>query len=663
MISLVPTRLSGRAAPAVTGTVIATAAVLAMLGLSLNLGPVAPLAPAASPARADVVPPALAWEIVDGPLTLDTFVDVAMVGADDGWAISVPEFPFEQPYRSRLWRYREGGWHEHATWDDETFSRVTMLSETDGWLIGSTLLRWNGETWRPWRDESLRSPYFTDISMLSAEEGYLVTSGGELHLWDGVVWHKGYEFHDASLYAIDTLPTGEIYVGGGPSSFFAVWDGSTWREVDLGSNSRIAAIEAVAADDVWVSAESGRFWHWDGAEWADLPRINVNGTRDFLAFSPTDIWAVGAQGFVSHWDGDEWEVVWHGNQPGLGGEWETLKGVSGSASDLWAVGEQGLIVHWDGTRWTPIERPRASGLRDVDMLSSDEGWAVGDAARILRWDGRGWNEVPSPVEHGTLFAVSMSSATNGWAIGWESSWIGDSQRVYLRWDGIAWRKQAVDFAEPDFFGGITDVVATGPRDAWMVGDVGVILRWDGETWSRVPRAERDIAYYTVDASGPEDVWAMGDITVRWDGESWSRVHAFDEVIRVLDVDIVAPGHGWAAAVGNDSLWRLHEGRWTRHENPMDQVATKVAASIGGPAWAASDSPYGGGLVTWDGEAWQLTETPSELTGALDAVSDTEVWSVGPDGTIMRARDRCAEAAAALGPRSPCRTYLPAALQE
>src|SRR5438093_347434 len=91
---------------------------------------------------------------------------------------------------------------------------------------------------------------------------------------------------------------------------------------------------------------------------------------------------------------------------------------------------------------------------------------------------------------------------------------------------------------------LADVDALSSTDIWAVGsfadDAGVLRtlaeHWDGQAWSVTPSpnaSEGDNALYSVEAIGPDDVWAVGSyrdgsdvlqtLAAHWDGEAWTVV--------------------------------------------------------------------------------------------------------------------------------------------
>lgn len=323
-----------------------------------------------------------------------------------------------------------------------------------------------------------------------------------------------------------------------------------------------------------------------------------------------------------------------------------LNGVSAlSATDAWAVGYNSagpLIVHWDGTAWSQVGTPGLGGAADatlngVSMVSPTDGWAVGSylspgpngafSFLILRWNGTGWTQVPAPAPgHGALRGVSMVSATDGWAVGVESTNQGGAA-VALHWDGTTWTQAPVPGRSgvSDLYG----VSAASASDAWAAGGRGaatMALHWDGTRWTRAstpsPGTESTLA--GVSDVSSSDAWAVGfygvsnaakALTLHWDGSAWRRVSA------------PSPGQGAPSSV------------------PVNELAG-VAVASSSNAWSVGDYavPAVGGQAAmterWNGSKWTRVANPggtadSFLTG-ISMVSPSDGWAVGRNDSTDQA---------------------------
>jgi hypothetical protein len=268
-----------------------------------------------------------------------------------------------------------------------------------------------------------------------------------------------------------------------------------------------------------------------------------------------------------------WKVIGSTN-PGTGSELRAVTAVS--PKDVWAVGwfadpitdsSRPLVQHWDGERWTIVAAaaPEALGLlQSVDAASSDDVWAVGSTltelqssrALALHRDGRAWDtvRVPKP-ERGRFVSTVLTDvvaidADDAWAVGYWSS-IPDASPSPLieHWNGRRWRP----VPNPDLgtWSELHGMAATGPDDVWAVGNTEVLVgnafysralveHWDGKAWKvvRMPVVARRQPYGLegVDTRSSSDAWAVGAITrgadvvtlaFHWDGDRWSRVPTID----------------------------------------------------------------------------------------------------------------------------------------
>ena len=133
------------------------------------------------------------------------------------------------------------------------------------------------------------------------------------------------------------------------------------------------------------------------------------------------------------------------------------------------------------------------------MLSATEGWIVGSGGAILRWDGGAWNAVYSPTTT-ALRDVSMVTPNDGWAVGGE-----DAGRVIVRWDGSAWSTVLDDPNSP----GLETIAMTSVSDGWAAGQDGTLLHWDAIQWTPAPNPV-DATLHALAITSSASGWAVGD---------------------------------------------------------------------------------------------------------------------------------------------------------
>ncbi|WP_055586224.1 hypothetical protein [Peterkaempfera griseoplana] len=279
-------------------------------------------------------------------------------------------------------------------------------------------------------------------------------------------------------------------------------DGLGWRRIptpaDQVSGSRLNAVSAASADDVWLTGDSDDTGilteHWDGAAWQTVRApVQPNNGAGFLgvaAVSPADAWAVGwataadesgdFAGLLEHWDGSAWKAL---PLPGSGtAVLNTVTAVS--AHDVWAAGfdtgDQPVLLHYDGAAWKQLPRPPVAGLYgEVNALTADgpdDVWAVGRVltsetdhghALVLHWNGSSWRQVKAPAQAGPLSSAAV--APGGLlAVGMDTT---QEQGIAVRWNEGAARLQPLPAAD-----GASDLpagVEVSGRTATAVGAAAV----------------------------------------------------------------------------------------------------------------------------------------------------------------------------------------------
>ena len=283
--------------------------------------------------------------------------------------------------------------------------------------------------------------------------------------------------------------------------------------------------------------------------------------------------------------------------------------------------------------WTRVNSPNrgsvGSALQDVVTVpGTSTSWAVGwsydsnvAAYRTLteRSTGGAWSIVSSPNPSGSGYSqlnrVDASSASNVWAIGYDSQ----TGTLVERFDGTRW---ATVPAPAGVAARALDVVS--PTEVWVAGYSGsaaIVARWNGNAWATVytqPVANRHLTVFEGIAAGPGGhVWAVG----------WDR-------------DYNAPGRPVSSLVVH-----FDTSTWTRESTPNPanrNTLNDVVALDNGDVFAAgvAQTTSGGGIVPRSlllrrtGGSWSSLNVPPGETGSQDqllsvaAVSGTSVWAVG-----------------------------------
>lgn len=283
------------------------------------------------------------------------------------------------------------------------------------------------------------------------------------------------------------------------------------------------------------------------------------GLNGVAAESSGNAWAVGStasstendQPILAHWNGTAWKTVSSTALPSRG----ALFGAATFPGGAWAVGQAGVLVHGGVPRHllvrmtcTTVRRVQVPGRADgtlwaVTATSASNAWAVGFFSRrfsggretplILHWNGRAWKIAPLPatVGQGAFTGVAATSRTNAWAV----MNAGRLPRI-AHWNGRRWGQVVTPHIGMSYR--LLGVAATSASNAWAVGFTGssrtVILHWNGRTWMRVPspnpsHSQLGSDYLTaVAASSATNAWAVGvtaeaSLTLHWNGHSWKQV--------------------------------------------------------------------------------------------------------------------------------------------
>ena len=327
-----------------------------------------------------------------------------------------------------------------------------------------------------------------------------------------------------------------------------------------------------------------------GSAWSIVTSPNTSATQSnelsrVTCSSASDCWAVGSSSgtLIEHWNGTAWSIV---TSPNTG----AFSGVTcASAPDCWAVGDyfkgnfqQTLIEHWNGTVWSIVTSPNTSAtqsneLSRVTCTSASDCWAVGsyntggvDQTLIEHWNGTVWSIVTSPNTSATqdnlLFDVTCSSASDCWAVGYDTVFIFHT--LIEHWNGTVWSiVTSPNATRTNLLYGVT---CTSTSDCWAVGydipDIPGVLgqtlieRWNGTAWSIVtsPNASTTNRLFGVTCTSASNCWAVGEyeysyfhtLTEHWNGTAWSIVNSANasttpQFNRLLGVTCASASNCWA----------------------------------------------------------------------------------------------------------------------
>lgn len=555
------------------------------------------------------------WRETETP-TNALLTDVSIVSETEVWAVGGERDDSTFHYQLVLFRWDGDAWQSMPITPTSVVLpiwSIEILPSGEGMLAG-----WNGAFWydgQEWEQIYLGAVY--GLSLLSANDGWLVGPQGKLLHWDGheLTGHDHPWPHPSpppDMYDVDMAAADDVWAVGASSQLWH-WDGQEWVAVSappFAGSHLVRAVSMVSSDDGWALTRfahtgSGFLWRWDGQEWRSRAALDGEGWGLKLSGSDNG-WVVGQHGQALQWDGD-----WWGERPTSFGQ--AIDGVA--ADDVWIGGPAANFWHWNGQQWSAVDNPAMTSIRDLQMLAANDGWAVGEAGAILRWNGAIWNPVDSPTT-ATLTALSMLNGAFGWAVS------GDGE--ILRWDGQEWSLE-----DSPVSGYMFDVHAVSQTDAWIAGQ-SFLLRWNGDEWLPADAPGSFNAFYlSILMLGDDDGWlASNDTLWRWDGETWAEEHDNPTPFNLSSLAALSAGDGWA--VGGDGLIMRWDGsQWRLFATPTTLRLTDMVMVSETDGWIVGPEA----LLRWDGEAWTAQMPPSPLPfnvayWGLEALSPTAVWAVG-----------------------------------
>lgn len=292
-----------------------------------------------------------------------------------------------------------------------------------------------------------------------------------------------------------------------------------------------------------------------------------------------------------------------------------------SATDGWAIGNvdnspDDLFLHYDGHTWKQVHAnaPPVFGTHQLLMLSDTDGWAI--SFSVWHFDGHLWAAQPLPASlrnntqtFVTMQAVSMTSPTEGWAVGFMQPPVLQGtpppQReidtgIILHYLNGQWSLyRTIPNAMPK------DVKMTSPDDGWIAGsnEVGdgspMLLHYTHGAWTQVSNPlsaadSRGVAFERIFMRSPTDGWMtigtgvnfQESATVRYDGSQWrvDRLPIIPEhaALEITSISMTSANDGWAvgartpanASPGSNAasfatdplLLHYHNGAWHIYNN-------------------------------------------------------------------------------------------------
>lgn len=332
----------------------------------------------------------------------------------------------------------------------------------------------------------------------------------------------------AALLAMVAVTSTGADVAGARSHTSRISAGS-WTVQPSGTSGFLSGVSCVNAAAAWASGQNGTILRTTngGASWAKLSSPLAAGTEatDVEFVSPTIGWVIGSANAIlkSTNGGATWSAR---NFLGFTYPPYLLTLSATDASHAWIGGYDStggftydayysiLLGTSDGSAWWSSAQMAAGdyghGLTGIDFVGSQRGWAVTvDGSFTITTDGgRTWTTPLYPTGVDSFSDVSFADATNGWAVGQDSSYAGFI--MHTTDGGRTWYRQAQSTLAAGPVAEVTAICAVSPSVAWAVCRGGFVVYTTnaGGSWTierPTTRDLKDVSFATADTG-----WIVGD---------------------------------------------------------------------------------------------------------------------------------------------------------
>ncbi len=257
--------------------------------------------------------------------------------------------------------------------------------------------------------------------------------------------------------------------------------------------------------------------------------------------------------------------------------------------------------------------------------------------------------VTSPTIVGSLTAVSAVSPADIWAVGFQNPSTGVVAPLAENFNGTSWSVVAAPTPSGSTVAEFTGVSGVASNNVWAVGysfsvvngqnvSTPLVEHFNGTSWSIQTTPATAGKLNGVAAVSATDVWAVGgtgsaDLIENFNGTTWSVVQApspgtsapsLGGISAISSTDIFAVG---GVGKGNfPQVLQFNGTSWTSLANLPTGIATAAIDAV-----SATDVWTVGGGSIWNFNGTNWSEVASGLGGDLSAISGTsanDLFAVG-----------------------------------
>jgi len=392
----------------------------------------------------------------------------------------------------------------------------------------------------------------------------------------------------------------------------AAWDGTRWRAMDNGLNTKGVTALCVHNGQLFAGVYEdyyelpSRVLRWDGIEWQAVGNVTRGSLNAYVS------------AFASY----------NGNLV-----------IAGSFLEVDGVSTPGFAT-WDGKSWQPLGSgvsgpflPTGYALHVMNgelIVSGSFTFAGGvNANRIAAWNGETWRALGNGIDWGSAVALTVYNG-DLIAAGYFHMTGGIGAYNIARWDGVEWHEMG--YVNRGVHAAIVfndELIVAGEFSE--IGGVRSqrIARWNGASWNLLGKGiTRDHGGYVRTLGKLKgDLYAGGSFSLaggaihassiaRWDGNDWRAVgDGLPGPVHEMGIyngELIAAGLSRFTSEGPFFfLYRFRDGDWSPLNNyaeGIEKMMTYHGDLIVAGVFGAVDGTPANSLARWNGQTWSAVST-------------------------------------------------------